>query len=340
MDHLSDIFNLILVDLKESTIDKENNIIRNVAILSDKAIDTSGKIFRIFTDKALNDAINVLEGALARMDHDRQNESLVEPRGVNNAYGVYQSIKRKDNKIFGDVHLWDCEAARKVMSIAERTPNAVGNSIHVGGIVTEKDGVEVVEQIVPRTKHGFKPSIDLVEDPAAVTGLFQNKKSSTNNNKENNMEWKDLTLDGIKTNRPELYETIKAEGFASRNAEIKSIEQERDDVSKKCDQLEVKLLSNERAVLVGKLLTESTLPDYAKTEAFRKQLLDVKESKDGDKVISAEDAIRALIQDRVDAITPGGVTNNPEKDIHQTKGSSKVEDADFITAFKSDYGTD
>jgi len=307
--------------------------------LSDKAVDVNGNIFRMFTDKALNDAVSVLEGALARIDHDKQNLNVVEPRGVSKAYGVYQNIKRKDNKIFGDLHLWDCEDARKVMSIAERTPDVVGNSIHVGGIVTEKDGVEIVEQIVPRTKYGFRPSIDLVEDPAAVMGLFQNKKNLTNSKKENNMEWKDLTLESIKANRSDLYDAIKVEGFTSRNAEVKSIEQERNDISKKCDQLEVKLLSNERIVLVNRLLAESALPDYAKTETFKKQLVDVKESKSGDKVVTIEDGIKALIQDRLEAIVPGGVKDNMEKNINLSK-DGKINNAEFVDVFKSSYGTD
>jgi len=336
----TDILNMTLVDLKSSQIDKDNNIIRKVAILSTEALDTDNKIFRKFTDRAMNDAITVFNGALARIDHDRDNQSTTESRGVRTGYGVYQNVRREGNKIFGDLHLWDCENARKVMSIAERTPNAVGNSIHAGGIIRENDdGIEIVEQLTPRTKYGFKPSIDLVEDPAATISLYQSKRNKTKK-KENIMEWKDVTLDGIKTNRPDLYETVKAEGFSSRDSEIESIEQERDDISKKLDELQVKQSRSEREIMADRLLLESELPDYAKTDIFRSQLLSVKEIKDGDKTISIEDGIKTLIQDRIDALEPNGVHDNNEKNISQDRKKGKVDDDDFIDAFGRDnsYG--
>jgi len=227
------------------------------------------------------------------------------------------------------LHLWDCENARKVLSIAERTPDAVGNSIHAGGVVHEDDdGVEIVEQLMPRTKYGFKPSIDLVEDPAATVSLYQDKRTKS---KENTMEFKDLTLESIKTNRSDIYETIKAEGFASRDDEVKSIGTERDDVSKKLDELEVKQTKATQEILVSKMLAESELPDYAKTDLFQKQLVNVTESKEGDKIISIEDNIKALIQDRIDALEPGGVHDNIEKDIKQKK--EKISNEEFAETF-------
>jgi hypothetical protein len=330
-----DIANLTIVDLKTSKIDKENNVISHVSILSDKAYDTEGNVFRKFTNDALNDAVKIFENALARVDHDRDNQSTVESRGVRSGYGVYQNVRREGDMVYGDLHLWDCDNARKVMSIAERTPHAVGNSIHAGGVVKEdKDGIEIVEQLTPRTKYGFKPSIDLVEDPAATISLFQSRRKKSES-KENEMEYKDLTQELVRTNRPDLEALFFDEGAKSRDEEVEKIIQERDAAIKKADELEVKQAKSEREIMVDKAIAESDLPDYARTDAFRKQLLQVKETKDGDKTVSVEDGIKALIQDRMDVLEPGGVRDNTEKgNISQKKKTDKVSDEDFVNAYK------
>lgn len=335
-----DILNMTLIDLNASQIDKENNTIRHMAILAANAYDGDNRIFRKFTDNALNDAVEIFEGALARLDHDRENQSSVESRGVRTGYGVYQNLRREGDKVFGDLHLWDCEQARKVVSIAERTPNAVGNSIHAGGIMEEdEDGVEIIGQLMPRTKYGFKPSVDLVEDPAMAVGLFQSKKKAKL--KGNDMEFKDLTMETIKTNRPDLEKIFFDEGAKSRDEEVKTLMQERDDAVKKGDELEVKQAGAAREILVDRLIAESELPDYAKTDIFRRQLIDVKESKDGDKTVSIEDGVKALIQDRIDTLEPGGVRDNDEKDISQDKGKkAEATKEKFVEAFSQNADDD
>ena len=330
-----DIANLTIIDLKQSKIDKENNVINRVSILSDKAYDTNGKVFRIFTDKALDSAIDIFEGSLARVDHDRENQSAIESRGVRSGYGVYQNIRREGDMIYGDLQLWDCENARKVMSIAERTPYAVGNSIHAGGIVTvDKDDIEIVEQLTPRTKYGHKPSIDLVEDPAATISLYQSRRQKSES-KETEMEFKDLTQELVHTNRPDLENYFLDAGAKSRDEEVAKLEQERDAAVKENDELKVKQAKSEREILVDKAIADSDLPDYAKTDAFRKQLLQVKEIKYGDETITIECGIIASIQDRMDILDPAGVTDNTGKEVSQSKQKGKVSDEKFKDAFTS-----
>lgn len=327
-----DIENLVIIDLKASRIDKENNIISHVPFLTNEAFDTSGNVFRKFTDGALNDSVEIFENALARVDHDRENQSVVESRGVRSSFGVYQNIRREGNTVYGDLHLWDCESARKVMSIAERTPHAVGNSIHAGGKMREdEDGVEVIERIMPRTSYGHKPSIDLVDDPAATISLLQNKRDKSKSNKETEMKFEDLTQDTIRTNRPDLEKIFFDEGVKSRDKEVKNITQERDDAVKKADELEVKQAQTERELLADKVIAESDLPDYARTDVFRKQLMQVKEAKDGDRIITIEQGMKALIDDRISTLDPDGIHDSDEKDVSQNKGKSNTKN--FSTVF-------
>ena len=330
-DEQYDILNMTMVDMTQAVIDKPNNKIKHMAIMADVAMDTNGNVFRKFTDNALNNAVSIFNGALARLDHDRDNQSKNESRGVRTGFGVYQNIQREGNKIFGDLCLWDCEAARKVMSIAERTPNAVGNSIHAGGMGKEVDGIEIIEQLMPRTKYGFKPSIDLVDDPAATTGIFQNKP---NLKEKNEMEFKDLTQELLKTNRPDLEKHFMDAGKAARNDEVKKLEQDKIALEKTIDEMKVKQAAIDRDVLAAKLVKEAKMPEYAVTDAFMSQLKRVEETKVGDKVISVEDGIKSLIQDRLNILDPGGVKGNGEdKDLKQSKG--KVSDDVFVNTFKS-----
>jgi len=327
-----DITNVTVINLKVAKIDVENGIIHKMSIMSNQAVDTSGKVFRRFTDDAMRDALVIFEGAMARIDHDRDAINAGNDRGVKTGYGVYKNIVMDGDMIFGDLHLWDCPEAKKVLSIAQKTPNAVGNSIHTGGIVASTDGgIELVKKLLPRNKAGHLASIDLVDDPSATLSMF-NDKRNVQNERKNDMEWKDITAESLKTNRPDLHEAIKTEGYNSRNGEIKTITQERDDVAKKCDALAVKQASTEREILVNKLVAESELPDYAKTDIFLGQLLDVKEVKKGDKVTTVEDGIKALIQDRIAALEPCGVHGNGEKDVRQSK-DQKASDEEFVDTF-------
>ena len=333
-DENADITNMTIIDLKSAVIDKTGKTIKHLSILSSEAFDTDGKVFRRFSDAALNDAVQVFEGSLARLDHDK---GSTEPRGVRTGYGVYRDLKREGNKVFGDLHLWDCPEANKVLSIAERTPDAVGNSIHTSGIIRMEDDVEIVEQLRPRTKLGFKPSVDLVEDPASTVGLY-NERHKSNDKEKDSMEYKDITLDGLRANRKDLADVLKSEGFASRDKEVKGIENERDVLTKKVDEQAVRQTRAEREIMVSKLLAESSLPDYAKTDVFRKQLMDVKESKDGDKTITVEDKMKELIQDRLETTEPTGVRDNHEKDLSQGKPGSKITDEEFADTFTADRG--
>jgi hypothetical protein len=61
---------------------------------------------------------------------------------------------------------------------------------------------------------------------------------------------------------------------------------------------------------VDKLLAEAQLPAAALTDVFRNTLYNVRESKQGDKVVSIEEQVKALIEDRRVSLGLAGVFNN------------------------------
>jgi hypothetical protein len=325
--------NTTIVDLKSSKIDSENMVIRRMSILSKNAYDRDGKVFRRFSDDAMTDALQVFNGAIARVDHDREITDSGASRGVKTGYGVFKDLTMSDGMIYGDLHLWDCPEAKKVLSIAQRTPSAVGNSIHTGGILGKSEkGIEIIARLLNRNSSGNLPSVDLVDDPAATMGVFNSKPD--NENKENDMEFKDITLEALKSNRPDLVKTLSDEGAKSRDEEVKTLTQEKEGLATKLDSVNIEMEKSKRNVMAEKLLSESDLPDYAKTDTFKKQLMEVSESKDGDKIITVEDKMKELIQDRLEATEPNGVHENHEKDLSQNKGD-KVSNENFVETFSA-----
>lgn len=291
---------MVTLTLSKDNISEDGNQIRNVTILSSKSLDKNGKVVRRFSDKALNEAVDVFNGALARLDHDRTTK---QPRGVATAYGVYSDIRREGDLILGTLNLWDCDTARKVKSIAERTPTVVGNSIHAGGMgYVGPDGVEIIESVLSRTKLGFKPSVDLVDDPAATLNLFEDK----NNGKDTDMEFKDLTLEILVANRPDLITQV-----VESDKSYKELVQAENDLRKQVDEFRVKEVMESRQKIITKVVGEVKLPEIAVTDAFKKQLNDIQESK----MDAFETKVRELCEDRKTllAASAGGVRGNGDR---------------------------
>jgi len=322
-----------VVNLNQIKFDKDENSLKRVAIMSNIAKDMNNNIIRRFTDEAMNDAVRVFQGCIARIDHNYEAGS--DGRGVSTGFGVFQNTRLESDKVYGDLQLWDCEDARKVASIAQRTPTAVGFSIHTAGILSEnnekdEDDIQVICGLLPRDTDGNLASIDLVDDPASTVSLFESKQKSVANKENEVMDWSKVTIDALRANRHDIYQSILEAGIKSKSKEIAKLEQERDKAVKKADEVSVKLSAIEQKRSMEELLSEAELPDFAVTDAFKEQLLNVSQKKKDDKVITVVDQMKALIDDRknlVDANTGDGVTGNHSKTVSQSKkGDVKVED--------------
>lgn len=292
---------LILSSLKEANIDKENKIIRDVVLLSRFSANN-----REYTPECLQKAVPMFEGIKAFLNHQRKRDRG-EGRDVKDLVGRYKNVRVEDDKLKGDLNLLDGPHAGTVLSIAEDMPDVAGNSIHAQGRYRRNNGKEVVEEL---TKGH---SVDLVTDPATTASLFE----ETETKEEKDMEWGKMTLAEFKINRADLYEAILAEGVSSRDDEVKTLGEERDQFKKDNDELKVKEAVGKKGELVDRLLNESELPDEAKTDTFRGILIVVQEKKEGDKVISVEDQVKALIEDRKSIL-------DGKKGVHNSGGEKKI----------------
>ncbi len=345
----------ILTNLSESKVDPENMIIRDVVVLSKVSYDTAGKVRRRYTDNALKSAISVFEGAPAYINHDKKRSRSIDGRGINGMYGAYKGLRDVGNKVKADLHCFDCAESRKIMSIAMTAPDVAGNSIHAAGRGRIESGVEVIEEILPRTKWGHKPSIDMVRDPATTMNIFEdsllddNSDNNNNNRRSKTMNYKDIEINEMKLRRPDIVSMFQDEGAVSRDDEIKTLTEERDTLKTENDKLkgkvdvfEAKANMSEKTELVNRLIDEVKLPKEVITDLFKSQLMQVEEAKDGDKVITVEEQIKSLLADRKAIAGNKGVRNMGSHqteitNLNENKGNDTIDindDKTFVNALR------
>jgi len=239
---------------------KEAKVEDNV-IRNVSVLSAHSKNRREYTDAALREASVVFEGALAFANHKD------EERDIREIIGRHRNLRFDEGKrkVYSDLVLLENQA-EWVLPLVENMSDVIGNSINGKGEVHTKDGVEIVEHI-----HDWdKKSIDLVCYPATTTGLFESQS------KEEGME-------EVK----ELKEKIA------------TLEDENKKLKIEIDGYIVKEMVAKKKEEIAKLLSESKLPAEAITDTFVKILEKVEEKKDGDKVVSVEEQIKELIEDRV-----------------------------------------
>ena len=140
-----------------SKVDRENMVIRDVAVLGEKSTNN-----RRYTERAMNDAVRVFENAKAFLAHSTKERKLSE------LLGFFKNLRIAENKVRGDFHLVDeGELGKKILRIAETNPNLAGFSIDAIGETRQEGGKTIVESINQGN------SVDLVLDPATVQGLFE-----------------------------------------------------------------------------------------------------------------------------------------------------------------------
>lgn len=208
-------------------IDKENKVLKDVAILG--SVSKNG---RKYTTRALEDASKIFEGAKSFIGHIDFYESSHDPR---NFLGRFTNLYIKDQKVFASTFRVTNPAHWSfIEAIAENDPTAIGFSIDAVGEI--KDG-----EVLTLTE-GY--SVDLVSDPATNSGLFESYSK-----RNNGMEWAEITLESLKTNRKDIVEAITKD-FEAKIAELTEANR--------------KLISENR---VNKLLSEAKLtecPEWVK----------------------------------------------------------------------------
>lgn len=146
-----------------ANIDKEAGIIPHVKVLGRES-----KNGRTYSDRALDDAAKLYEGAEVNVDHPDRKQPDRE-RGVMEGYGVLKNTKRESDGVYADLHYLKSHGSASV--IVERVERGfpIGLSHNADGKVNQRGKKTMVESI-----HRVH-SVDLVRNPATNKNLFESE---------------------------------------------------------------------------------------------------------------------------------------------------------------------
>jgi len=257
---------------------------------------------RSYLKEAVARATALYEGAKVNVNHPARGKEL-EPRSYQDRIGVLQNIRlgEADAGLFGDLRYNPKHPlAEQLAWDAEHSPESVGLSHNVQARTSRAKGGRVIVEEIVRVQ-----SVDLVTDPATTRGLFE---AETTEQEEESFDMKELTLEQLKTDRPDLYEAIEKAAVASSEdasevqkltaqvaeqaAQVKTLGDKTKTLGEEVDRYKAaEALAAEQAekeAAVTKVLDEAKLPDALVTDIFRQQLMDAKD----------DEARTALIEDR------------------------------------------
>jgi hypothetical protein len=181
---------------------------------------------------------------------------------VQDFIGEHKNIRIVGERMISDLHLVDKPAVREnILPVAEAQPHQIGNSIVARGRIVRRDGQDVVEELLAVR------SADLVAEPATTDNLFAEGvlNPTPKVEEESHMELKDLTLEQLRADRPDLLETFQ--GSLADSRKLADLEASNTDLQQQIKEANAKLAANElrdaqraKADLIARLVHESTLP--------------------------------------------------------------------------------
>lgn len=237
--------------------DRDNAVVKGVKILG-----RTSRNNRTYSEAAIASAVPLYEGRQSYVDHPPKGKEG-DPRPYRELLGTVQNVHVREGELYGDFHYNPKhELAEQFLWDAEHAPHKIGFSHVCQGRSTNQNGKTVVESILS------VQSVDLVTSPATTRSLFESE--SIDNQEPAAMSLKDLTLEQLKAERADLYESVLTEQANGQAAKAKDVELAN-------LREEVKTLKAEKAAAVlettiANELTEAKLPESIVTDAFKKSL--------------------------------------------------------------------
>ena len=182
------------------TVDREVGILRGV-----KLIGLESRNGRRYRESALATAATLYEEAKVNVNHPKEGPQT--PRDYQDRLGVIRNVElRSGEGLFGDLHFNPKHVlAEQLLWDAEHNPRNVGFSHNVLARLSREGERVVVEEI---TK---VQSVDLVADPAATQGLFEQAAQSEDAARDEETTWDALTRESLQLHRPDLWEEIQSQ---------------------------------------------------------------------------------------------------------------------------------
>ncbi|MCC6493097.1 MAG: hypothetical protein IT424_08745 [Pirellulales bacterium] len=148
-------------------VDRASGLLRGVKLIGLQSLN--GRRYR---PAALAAAVSLYEGAKVNVNHPT--EGPLAPRDYRDRLGVIRQVEfRPDEGLFGNLHYNPKHPlAEQLAWDAENNPRNVGFSHNVLARLSREAGRSVVESIA------HVQSVDLVADPAATQGLFEQQATA------------------------------------------------------------------------------------------------------------------------------------------------------------------
>ncbi|HEX4132475.1 MAG TPA: hypothetical protein VHZ24_20760 [Pirellulales bacterium] len=226
-------------------VDRELGVLRGVKILGFESRNG-----RTYLPEALAGAMPLYEGAKVNVNHPKGSPSA--PRDYQDRIGVVRHVVLREREgMFGDFFFNPKHPlAGQLAWDAEHAPENVGFSHNVQARLARR-GEQVVVEAITRVQ-----SVDLVADPATTRGLFESAQSAVADTIAS------LTLDRLKSDRPDLVEAIAAEN-AAELAQLR----------RQVDQFEATDSLRKRRDLASRLLAEYNLPTIESADSTGRALV-------------------------------------------------------------------
>jgi len=256
----------------EANIDRDNNIIRNICLLTSESRNG-----RVYLPQAIEQAAALFEGVKAFANHPLKSERG-EVRDVQDLIGKCKNVRYSQGKLMADLFVLESHSGW-VFPLATQTPELVGISINAQGKIRKVNGKDVVEEIVEVR------SVDLVSEPAATKNLFEDVVSN-----DEAEFYTGLTVEKLRQNRPDLVDEMLMEKDTVINQfkeEIQALKDELNSYKEKEKQWQKKNLMQE-------LIKDSKLKNENITEVFKSTLLKL----NADNLVELREEMSNLIADR------------------------------------------
>lgn len=236
-------------------VDRTRGVIEGVKILG--LVSKNG---RTYSPAAVREAKARYEGAKVNVNHPPANQPHL-ARGYEDRLGALRGVTLVEGKgpevdgLYGNLHFNPKHAlAEQLAWDAENSPENVGFSHNIIGQSRPTKTGPVVERIE------VVNSVDLVADPATTRGLFE----SVIPKGADRMDLKDITLEQLRSERPELLEALIAD--AADKSEAKASADKIAALESLIAKMNGEKATAERADKLRALLTEAKLPDPSTDE--------------------------------------------------------------------------
>lgn len=313
---------------KESVIDKENRLIPGVVLLRETSSNryypgSKGTRFNENFRKAV--AANI-DGLKFYNNHVSEDE-LKKHHGVrstNDIVGYYENGRMESGIPKADIKYLAHKAPfiESIMEIADK----IGLSIVANGPMSYDKETGIAEAY--ELKKLF--SADLVTETGSTINMFEADNNNIEEEEGDFMDYKDLNIQDILKNRPDLVEGLKKgimdkvsteEEVADFKKQIVDLTESNKTLTQKVDESDVKEKAAARAVKIDELIKESKISEKLITPIFRETLSDAKD----------DEAVKKLLEDRkLLAPAKKGVTGmGDHQNIEESENGEELSDEDL-----------